>query len=235
MNILITGASKGLGFELVQKFAKDKGNNIVAIARDTEQLKKLQEICEENFQNKIHIYSIDFLSKNLSNDISEMLSKHDPHFDIVINNAGYLINKPFIDCSDNDIADVYKINLFAPMELTRQIVPALNKEQLCHFVNIGSMGGFQGSVKFTGLSIYSSSKAALANLTECLAEEYKAEKIKFNCLALGSVQTEMLNNAFPGFEAQVSAKEMASYIHNFSIQHPIYINGKVIPVSNSTP
>ena len=97
------------------------------------------------------------------------------------------------------------------------------------------MGGFQGSVKFPGLSIYSSSKSALGNLTECLAEEYKDKNIYFNCLALGSVQTEMLNSAFPGFEAQVSAKEMASYIYNFAIQRPLYINGKVIPVSNSTP
>jgi len=235
MNILITGASKGLGFELVQKFANDKANNIVAIARNIGQLKILKEICINKFQNNIHIYSIDFLSENLGNEISEVLEKHSYHFDVIINNAGILINKAFADCSVEDIFSIYKTNVFAPIELIKKIVPLLDKEQLSHIVNVGSMGGFQGSVKFSGLSIYSSSKAALANLTECLAEEYKDERIKFNCLALGSVQTEMLNNAFPGFEAQVSAAEMASYIYSFAIQRPLYINGKVLPVSNSTP
>jgi short-subunit dehydrogenase len=163
------------------------------------------------------------------------LAKHDSHFDVVINNAGYLINKPFTDCSTEEIFSIYKTNVFAPMTLIKQIVPLLDRNRLSHIVNIGSIGGFHGSVKFTGHSKYSSSKAALGNLTECLAEEYKDKNIYFNCLALGSVQTEMLNNAFPGFEAQVSAKEMASYIYNFTIQRPLYINGKVIPVSNSTP
>jgi len=235
MNVLITGASKGVGFELVQKFAKDIKNNVVAIARDIVQLKKLQLLCQEEFKNKIDIYSIDFLSDNFDTEVSQMLAKHDSHYDVVINNAGYLINKPFIDCTSIDISSVYKTNVFAPIELIKQIIPALNKSRLCHFINIGSMGGFQGSVKFPGLSIYSSSKAALANLTECLAEEYTDEMIKFNCLALGSVQTQMLNDAFPGFEAQVSAFQMASFVYGFAIQSPVYINGKIIPVSNSTP
>lgn len=235
MNVLITGASKGLGLELVKQFATDTDNNIVALSRDLKLLKSLEVYCHENYNNSIHTYSIDFLSNNFNRDLGDVLSDHNYHFDIIINNAGYLINKPFIDSSVDDIYRIFKTNVFAPIHIMRALIPLLDKNRSCHIINIGSMGGFQGSAKFPGLSIYSSSKAALANLTECLAEEYKDFNIKINCLALGSVQTEMLNQAFPGFEAQMSPEEMANYIHQFSCQDPLYFNGKIIPVSNTTP
>jgi NAD(P)-dependent dehydrogenase (short-subunit alcohol dehydrogenase family) len=97
------------------------------------------------------------------------------------------------------------------------------------------MGGFQGSVKFSGLTAYSSSKFAIAGLTELLAEEFKNENISFNCLAIGAAQTKMLEKAFPGYQAPVSGKEMADFIFNFATQQSKFINGKVIPVSVTTP
>jgi 3-oxoacyl-[acyl-carrier protein] reductase len=235
MNILVTGASKGVGFEIVKQYAQNSENNIVAFARNMKLLRELQSMCKKEYDNNIHIYSIDFLSDSFTNDLKDILSKHNSHFDIVINNAGYLINKPFIETSQKDVRETYQVNVYAPISILQNIIPSLNINQLCHIINIGSMGGYQGSVKFPGLSIYSSSKSALATLTECLAEEYKEKNIKINCLALGSVQTEMLNNAFPGYKAQVTPVEMAKYIVQFSQQEPIYINGKIIPVSNSTP
>jgi NAD(P)-dependent dehydrogenase (short-subunit alcohol dehydrogenase family) len=97
------------------------------------------------------------------------------------------------------------------------------------------MGGFQGSAKFKGLSAYSSSKSALAGLTECLAEELKEKNIAVNCLAIGAVQTEMLNKAFPGYQAPLKANEMAAFISEFAVNGHKYFNGKIIPVSSSTP
>ena len=235
MNILITGASRGIGFEIVKQYAKESTNNIIALSRDIELLQKLKLICKKEHNNDIHIYSIDFLANSFSNDLKKILSNHDKHFDIIINNAGCLINKPFAETSQLEIKNTYQINVFAPMFILQLTIPLLDNNKQCHIVNIGSMGGYQGSVKFPGLSIYSSSKSALANLTECLAEEFKEKMIKINCLALGSVQTEMLNNAFPDYKAQVSAQEMAEYIVQFSLQKPVYINGKIIPISNSTP
>lgn len=235
MNILITGASKGIGFEIVRQFAKDSSNNIVVLSRDLELLQQLKAVCKEESDNNIHIYSIDFLSSCFVEGFRKILKRHDAHFDIIINNAGCLINKPFVETTQLEINNIYQVNVFAPILILQILIPLLDSNKQCHIINIGSMGGFQGSVKFPGLSIYSSSKSALANLTECLAEEFKEKKIKINCLALGSVQTEMLKNAFPDYEAQVSAKEMAAYIVQFSMQSPIYINGKVIPVSSSTP
>ena len=108
-------------------------------------------------------------------------------------------------------------------------------EKGSHVVTISSMGGIQGSVKFAGLSAYSSSKGAVITLSELLAEEYKEDGIAFNVLALGSVNTEMLQEAFPGYEAPLSAKEMADYIYNFALTGNKYYNGKVLQVSATTP
>ena len=235
MNILITGASKGIGYEVVKQFAKNPNNNIVALARDIEQLEQLKEDCKLQYGNNIYIYSIDFLAESFNYNLQKALSNHQHHFDIIINNAGYLLNQPFSEYTSQQINDTYQVNTYAPIQIMQQVFQRLNRDIVCHVVNIGSMGGFQGSVKFPGLSIYSSSKAALANLTECLAEEYKETNIKINCLALGSVQTEMLNKAFPDCQAQLTPKQITKYIVNFSLNGSQYFNGKVLPISNSTP
>ena len=97
------------------------------------------------------------------------------------------------------------------------------------------MGGIQGSMKFAGLAAYSSSKGALITLSELLAEEYKEQGVAFNVLALGAVNTEMLQEAFPGYEAPISAAAMADYIFNFALTGNKFHNGKIIQVSSSTP
>jgi NAD(P)-dependent dehydrogenase (short-subunit alcohol dehydrogenase family) len=128
---------------------------------------------------------------------------------------------------------VYKVNVFGVANLTRICLPFLKKGS--HVVTISSMGGIQGSLKFAGLAAYSSSKGAVITLSELLSEEYKEQGIAFNVLALGSVQTEMLQEAFPGYQAPLSAKEMADYIYDFSLNGNKYYNGKVLQVSSSTP
>ena len=97
------------------------------------------------------------------------------------------------------------------------------------------MGGIQGSQKFKGLSAYSSSKGAIITLTECLAEEFKTENLIFNSLALGAVQTEMLSKAFPGYQAPLKSSDMACFIVKFFIDGGQYFNGRIIPVSLTTP
>lgn len=234
MNILITGASKGIGFELVKQFAQEVSTNIIAIARDINQLKILQDFCKHTYNKQIFIYSIDLYQSGFELQLNEILKEHH-HIDIVINNAGFLVHLPFEKSDLKTIQQTFQVNVFAPITILQTVFAHLDASKKCHVINIGSMGGFQGSVKFPGLSVYSSSKAALANLTECLAEEYKGKNIYVNCLALGSVQTEMLNKAFLGFEAQTNPEEMAKFIFRFATQNPILINGKVIPVSMETP
>ena len=163
------------------------------------------------------------------------IKKTKKSLDVLINNAGELVNKPFEKITEKELHSVYNTNVFAPYQLIQETLPLLNKKTKSHIVNISSIGGYQGSAKFAGLSAYSSSKAALCGLTECLAEEFKNKNIVINCLALGAVQTEMLNKAFPGYKAPVTAKQMAYFICDFALNGQKYFNGKIIPVTLSTP
>ena len=222
-NIIITGTSRGIGYELASQFAK-AGHNVLAISR------KIPQILIEN--EKVTCLSVDLSKEDLSlveNFIAQTWKK----VDIIIHNAGSLISKPFAQTTWNDFENVYKVNVFGVANLTRVCLPYLSNRS--HVVSISSIGGIQGSVKFAGLSAYSSSKGAVITLSELLAEEYKEQGIAFNVLALGAVNTEMLNEAFPGYEAPTSAKEMAEYILNFALTGNKYHNGKIIQVSSSTP
>jgi short-subunit dehydrogenase len=233
MNILITGASKGIGYELALNFAAIESSNLFLISRSKERLARLKTECYKiNPVTKVTIIPFDI--ENIVNGyLPEEISCQ--HLDILINNAGLLINKDFADFEGNDMIKLAQVNFLAPAMLIKQCIGKMGGEKPTHVINIGSMGGYQGSIKFKGLSMYSASKAAIASLTECLALEYKDKNIFFNCLALGAVQTEMLHKAFPGFVAPISANEMAGFISQFALNGHKYFNGKVLPVSISTP
>jgi short-subunit dehydrogenase len=224
-NVIITGTSRGIGFELAQLFA-NKNHNVLALSRNTKSINALQ-------LKNITAISTDLSDENDLNVISEYVKTNWKQVDIIIHNAGMLVNKPFTELSTQDYIDVYKVNVFGVAELTKIMIPFL--KQGSHVVTISSMGGIQGSLKFPGLAAYSSSKGAVITLSELLAEEYKEQGIAFNVLALGAVQTEMLEEAFPGYQAPTSAKEMAEYICDFSLTGNTYYNGKVLQVSSTNP
>lgn len=224
-NIIVTGASRGIGFELIQLFA-NSGHRILAISRNTDPIDALNN-------KNISSLSIDLSIESEINKVSKFVAENWKNVDILINNAGSLVNKPFSETSTKEFLEVYKVNVFAVAELTRNLIPYLSKGS--HVVTISSMGGIQGSMKFPGLAAYSSSKGAVITLSELLAEEYKEEDISFNVLALGAVQTEMLAEAFPDYKAPTTAYEMAEYIYNFSLTGNKVYNGKVLQVSSSTP
>jgi 3-oxoacyl-[acyl-carrier protein] reductase len=224
-NIIITGTSRGIGYELVSLLT-DAGHNVLALSRDAAPVSGLGV-------SNCWCFSCDITDQKDVARVSEFLKETWSHVDILINNSGYLVNKPFERLKWEDFQDSYEVNVFGAAVMTQTVLPYMKKDS--HVVNISSMGGIQGSVKFPGLAAYSSSKGAIITLTEVLAEEYKETGPSFNCLALGSVQTEMLEEAFPGLKAAVSAKEMAQYIMNFSLTgHKMY-NGKILQVSSSTP
>ncbi len=225
--IVVVGASRGIGAELVKLFAGDSGNKIIALSRD----KHKMDVVFQSFRN-VETHSFD-LNSNVRQQAEEIFSKINK-IDVLINNAGLLKNKPFTELTHQDISSCYQVNVIGVMETVQAAVDKMEQAG-GHIVNISSMGGFQGSVKFGGLSAYSTSKAAVCSFTELFAEEYKESKIRMNCLCLGAAQTEMLEEAFPGYQAPVSAAKMAEFISDFSINAHQWINGKIIPVSLSTP
>jgi short-subunit dehydrogenase len=233
MNIIVTGASQGIGYELVRELSRNRENRILAIARNQSALKELQNVCRKQSGNAVIIKSIDISSTNFVDIIPQVLDKEMNRVDAVVNNAGSLVNKPFQELEAEDFDRMFSVNVKAVFLFVKMLLPYLNKPS--HIVNIGSMGGVQGSAKFPGLSLYSSSKGALAILTESMAEEFKELNIRVNCLALGSAQTEMLSRAFPDFKAPLTAVDMAMFIAYFTLHGHKYFNGKVLPVAVTTP
>ncbi|KGD68016.1 SDR family NAD(P)-dependent oxidoreductase [Flavobacterium aquatile] len=223
-NIIITGTSRGIGYELALQFA-NAGHQVLAISRKTP-----HELIENP---NITCLSIDISVEEEMNQVEQFLSSTWKKVDVIIHNAGSLVLKPFAETTQSDFEKVYKVNVFGVANLTRICIPFLQKGS--HVVSISSMGGIQGSMKFAGLSAYSSSKGAIITLSELLAEEYKEQGIAFNVLALGSVNTQMLQEAFPGYEAPISATEMANYIYDFALTGNKFYNGKVLQVSSTTP
>jgi NAD(P)-dependent dehydrogenase (short-subunit alcohol dehydrogenase family) len=223
MKVVITGASRGIGFEMVKQFLSN-GHQVMAISRNQEKLLELEQLGANTL-------AFDLTTENFSPIIDAI--KSFGKIDILINNAGALVNKPLSQMTNEDINYVYSVNVFSVIKLTRDLLEHFNND--AHVVNISSVGGVQGSVKFSGLSTYSSSKGAITILTECLAEEFKESSLRFNALALGAVQTEMLEEAFPDYQANTTAAEIANYIYRFATQDGKLYNGKILTVSSSTP
>ena len=229
MNIIVNGGTRGIGRELVIKLSHDSSNQIIVTGRNEKSLKSFSSVSDN-----IHAVQMDIASP--AKDYNSLLNSIKTHFtsiDTLINNAGLLIAKPFMETDEKDAREILETNYIGPALLIQKLKPLMARGS--HIVNIVSMGGFQGSAKFNGLAYYSSAKAALSCLSECLASEFSDSKISVNSLALGAVQTEMLEEAFPGYRAPVTAEEMAGFIAYFALNGHKFFNGKVIPVAVSTP
>lgn len=225
-HIIITGTSSGIGLQLVTNLL-DAGHKVIALSRNNGKLMSL---------DNDRLYALNFDITDISQNTllcTTIENFFQSKLDILINNAGQLINKPFKETTLEDFKSVYQTNLFGVVNILQTVLKFMPTDG--HVVNISSMGGVQGSVKFPGLSAYSSSKGALITLTELLAEEYKEKGPSFNVLALGAVQTKMLEKAFPDFKAPVTAEEMAEYITNFALTGHQFYNGKLLQVSSTTP
>jgi NAD(P)-dependent dehydrogenase (short-subunit alcohol dehydrogenase family) len=223
-NIIVTGTSRGIGYELALQFA-NAGHQVLAISR------KIPQILLEH-QN-VTCLSVDVSDEKALQEVDHFLSSTWKKVDALVHNAGALLLKPFAETTQADFESIYKVNVFGVANLTRICLPYLQSGS--HVVTISSIGGVRGSLKFAGLAAYSSSKGAVITLSELLAEEYKEKGISFNVLALGSVQTEMLEEAFPGYQAPIAADGMANYIYDFTLNGNKYFNGKVLEVSSNNP
>ena len=224
-NVIITGTSRGIGLELLKIFSNNNFN-VLSLTRNFETVTGL------NLKN-VHSFHMDISKEKSIQKAVEEITKRFKKIDVIINNAGCLINKPFLETTFKDFEKVYSVNVFGVAILINQLFKFFDSD--ANIVNVSSIGGIPGSSKFPGLSAYSSSKAALNLLSEMLAEEFKDNGVKFNNLALGAVQTEMLQEAFPGYKAQISAEKMASYIYKFATEDYKFFNGKTIPISISNP
>lgn len=225
-NVIVTGASRGIGYYTALQFAKE-GHQVLAIARSKDRLEVLKS--EDEGKGNIKTLALDLSSEYNVEQITGVFNK----VDVLINNAGALVNKPFKEISQSEMLQVYQTNVFAPYFLVQKLLQNFSSD--AHIINIGSVGGVNGTLKFPGLSIYSSSKAAVSCLSECWQAEFAETDLTFNSLALGSVQTEMLEQAFPGYKAPLSPEQMAAYICRFALNDAEFVRGKTVVVSRTNP
>ena len=225
--IVVTGASRGIGFETALQLDQ-KGHKVIALARSEGKLEELQNSAKSG---NITVFSTDLTSEEQINALTTELKGI--KLNGIIHNAGALRTSPFLETGIDTFKLMMEVNVYAIVRLTQALFPLLQKDS--HIVNISSMSGFQGSLKFPGLSAYSASKAAVIGLSELMSAEMAGDGISVNCLCIGAVQTEMLEEAFPGFDAPVSAEEMGDYISDFVLKGHRFYNGKVLPVALNDP
>jgi len=236
MNVFITGVTRGIGRSLALEMA-EKGNELYLVARDRAQLEELVEACNVKAGFTVaRGLELDLADvERVEKDLPYMIRSYTHTLDVLVNNAGTLIKKPFEQMTPAEGRKMFNVNFFATAAVIRGLLPLLRNAHAPHIVNISSMGGIQGSVKFAGLTCYSASKGAVAILTEGLAEEFRESGIRVNAIAPGAVQTDMLESAFPGYKAPLSAEEMGRFMKWFVTEGYQYFNGKILPVSVSIP
>ena len=231
MNIIVNGGTRGIGKQIVLALAREKSNKILVTGRNNRILKQLSSEAEHKNVTCVMIDLLKF--ENQEKSFFTEVSLRMKTVEILINTAGYHVVKDFMKLSSRNAREMMETNFFGPASMIRTLRPLMKEG--AHIVNISSMGGYQGSVKFRGLSYYSASKAALSCLSECLAVEFSGTGISVNCLALGAAQTEMFEKAFPGSQAPVTAAEMAEFIVDFALKGNKFFNGKVLPVAIGNP
>lgn len=181
----VTGASKGLGFELVKKLLSE-GFQVAATSRTVESLISTIGETSENFLP---------LSVNITdnNDIKSAIAKTVEHFgriDVVVNNAGYGQIGTLEELSDEEARENYAVNVFGTLNVIRNAMPYLREQRSGNIFNISSVGGY--SANFPGWGIYCSTKFAVAGFTEALAEEVKDFGIHATVVYPGYFRTDFL-------------------------------------------
>lgn len=224
--VLITGATSGIGKQLCKLYVK-KGWEVWGLGRSQEKLDKLKKELNQIQLIKSDLKEFDIKSfKKQTKELKKL--------NLLINNAGYLKKQSLTELDINDFIDTYKVNVFSVHQIIQAVLTKLKKSKNASIINIGSAGGVTNTLKFQGMSAYSSSKGALSIYSECIATELRTEGINVNCLALGAVDTKMLNQAFPDTNYKVEAKKMASYVYSFSQESKI-INGQTLIIANNNP
>ena len=230
--VVVTGASKGVGRQTVMALVRDHGCSVIAISRDAGALASLQKETAA-FGGRVSTLPLDIASPEAAAKVKAAVAGYRLH--ALVHNAGMLRKKSLGQYLQADLQEIYAVNVFAPLLISQALLDELDGDPPGHILHIASMGGFQDSVKFSGLVGYSSSKAAVACMAQCLAEELKDRRIRSNSLALGSVDTEMVRAAFPGYVPATTAEAMGDYVARFALQGHNLFNGKVLPVASTTP
>ena len=205
--ILITGSAQGLGRELAVRFAKDK-YNIIIHDKDKEGLKSLEkEIMSPGWAN-CQVVEGDLREMGVIGDLRVMAEKWD--IDILINNAGVRTCGSLKDMFDHEISDIIRVNLTAPIELTKAIYPIFLKKKSGLIININSIAGKSPNSEE---AVYCASKYGLRGFFDSFRFEAAEHNIVVLSLYLGAMNTTMAEGR-PDKEMLINPTDVADFIYN---------------------
>ncbi|PWG78427.1 SDR family NAD(P)-dependent oxidoreductase [Pararcticibacter amylolyticus] len=182
---LVTGASKGLGLQLVTKLLQ-KGHQVAATSRSVEDLQKAVGV-----QHNFLPLTLDVSNDNAVKLAIEKVVTHFGHLDVVVNNAGYGQLGTLEELTDEEARRAFDINVFGSLNIIRNTMPYLRQQRSGYIINISSIAGFVGG--FPGWGVYNASKFAVAGMTEALAAEAQSLGIKTTIVYPGYFRTEFLS------------------------------------------
>ena len=203
MNILVTGASRGIG----ECIAKSLDGNIFAVARNEEKLKAYKNYLVCDFSNDLQ-------------KLGEYIEQN--KIDVVINNAGEYIYSELYNANFEDIESQIRVNLTVPAYIISKALPYMKQQKWGRIINIGSISGVLGE---SGASIYSASKAGLIGLTKAVALEVAANNITINTINPGWVDTDLGNESIDSSE--FSKNEIVECIPQRRFVEPSEIVGMI--------
>ena len=189
--ILITGASKGIGKEIAISFAEE-GANLILVARNSNDLQVLKDKLNNDYPNsRILIFNIDLSSEQGVSDLFKSIKENEiDNLDVVVNNAGIMIDFTLQQQKISKVFEMFNINLFSVMMICQYSLKFFLKKRKGCIINISSIIGTEGAA---GQSAYSASKAAIIGFSKSLSKELARVNIKVNVIAPGFIETEMTN------------------------------------------
>jgi short-subunit dehydrogenase len=182
--VLITGASRGIGQALAERFTA-AGARVALVARSEGPLKELADRLGGT------AYPADLADREQLHGLIGRVEADGGHVDVLVNNAGVDLTGSFLTNASDDIDFLFRVNLLAPIELCRQAIPRMLERGGGHVVNVSS---YAGTAVFPGLVPYSSSKAGLSQFTAGLRADLRGMPIGTTLVELGPIPTEMLDH-----------------------------------------
>lgn len=190
---IITGASRGLGYKITERFLQE-GASLIVCARDMQELEKNTAVfqAEETYSGRIIPIQADVTREEDAAALCGACMQHFGKIDIVVNNAGIHGAKGAIHTVDlDDWKKAVEVNLYGTVHMIRYAVPHMKKQKYGKIINLSGGGAASPRPYF---SAYAASKAAVVRLTENLAREYKEDGIDINAVAPGAMNTQLLTD-----------------------------------------
>lgn len=233
----ITGGSRGIGKAISERFAKEGYNLVINYKENDKRANEIKKQLEEKFEIEVMIIKTDLSKEESINNMIDEVYKKYSKIDVLVNNAGVVIDKEFTKRSVNDWKKTLSVNLIAPFVLTKLIGTKMYNEKSGVIINISSTNGL--NTYYPTSVDYDCSKSGLISLTYDSAVEF-APYVRVNCIAPGWVNTEMNKDLEDNFIKEESERilvkrfgepeEIANVVYFLASKEASFINSEVIKV-----